>query len=52
MAYVMLQEENSFMAQCDLIKQIREFIENEARSCSMGLGCVTLMSSIILGAYE
>lgn len=24
-----------------VINRIREFIENEARSCSMGFGCVT-----------
>lgn len=25
----------------DLIKRLREFFENEARSCSMDFGCVT-----------
>ena len=25
----------------NLIKQLKEFIENEARSCSMDFGCVT-----------
>lgn len=27
----------------NLIKQLKEFIENEARSCSMDTGCVTPM---------
>ena len=27
----------------NLIKQLKEFIENEARSCSMDIGCVTPM---------
>jgi hypothetical protein len=25
----------------DLIKRLREFLDNEARSCSMDFGCVT-----------
>ena len=25
----------------DVITRLREFMENEARSCSMGLGCIT-----------
>ncbi len=27
----------------NLIKQLKEFIENEAHSCSMDIGCVTPM---------
>lgn len=33
--------ENNTMV--NLIKQLKEFIENEARSCSMDIGCVTPM---------
>lgn len=33
--------ENNTMV--NLIKQLKEFIENEARSCSMDMGCVTPM---------
>lgn len=29
------------MITCNLISRIKEFIENEARSCSMDFGCVT-----------
>lgn len=29
------------MVNSDLIKQLRLFIENEARSCSMDFGCIT-----------
>ena len=29
------------MIQSDMISRIREFMENEARSCSMDFGCVT-----------
>lgn len=29
------------MNQVSLIDRIREFVENEARSCSMDFGCVT-----------
>ena len=29
------------MVNYDLVKQLREFIENEARSCSMDFGCMT-----------
>lgn len=26
---------------CEIVNRIREFLENEARSCSMDFGCVT-----------
>ena len=29
------------MADNALINKVREFVENEARSCSMDMGCVT-----------
>lgn len=32
---------NRTMVNFDLIKQLREFIDNEARSCSMDFGCIT-----------
>ena len=36
----MLQTENNYMTM-DLINCIKQFMENEARSCSMDFGCVT-----------
>ena len=27
--------------EADMVKRLQEFIENEARSCSMDFGCVT-----------
>lgn len=33
--------ENKTKVNLDLFKQLSEFIENEARSCSMDFGCVT-----------
>lgn len=29
------------MITMDLVSRLREFVENEARSCSMDFGCVT-----------
>ena len=29
------------MMSSDAVKRLREFLENEARSCSMDFGCVT-----------
>ncbi len=32
----------------DMILRLKEFIENEARSCSMDYGCVTLIYMFIV----
>lgn len=36
-----LLESNSIVMENNLIKKLQEFMDNEARSCSMDYGCVT-----------
>ena len=35
------KKSNGFMFDMDLVSRLKEFLENEARSCSMDFGCVT-----------
>ena len=37
----MLTLSHKFMLTMDIIERLREFMENEARSCSMDFGCIT-----------
>ena len=39
---VEIENENGIAMKSDLVSKLREFLDNEARSCSMDFGCVTL----------
>ena len=41
MVYLLLYVENKNDTMSDIVERLQDFMENEARSCSMDFGCVT-----------
>ncbi len=46
---VEIEDENGVTMNSHLVSTLREFIENEAKSCSMDYGCITPSMSIECG---
>ena len=41
MVYLLLYVENKNDTMSDIVERLQDFMENEARSCSMDFGCIT-----------